>query len=139
MSDYLSISNDTVLNLLEKGLDASAKKHRVISNNIANVDTPNFKRSDVPFLEELKKMAQPLGSLPLITTDKNHISNTGDDASSFAIVKDNSTSLRKDGNNVDIEKETTGMLKNNIFYNSLAQILISKIESLKYSIEEGKR
>ena len=37
------------INVLQRASEASAKRHEVISNNIANVDTPNYKRQDVSF------------------------------------------------------------------------------------------
>jgi flagellar basal-body rod protein FlgB len=68
------------VNLLQKGFDAANTRYKVIANNIANVDTPGFKASNVEF-EDL--MANALGinnsstnssGLTLATTDTNHIS-----------------------------------------------------------------
>jgi flagellar basal-body rod protein FlgB len=69
------ISNNT--NILEKTLDATWKRNEVISNNIANVDTPQFKRSNVSFEDELNK-ALDSSDLDMKTTDQRHISTKSD-------------------------------------------------------------
>jgi flagellar basal-body rod protein FlgB len=44
-----------MMDLVQRSLDAAAVSHKVISNNLANVDTPGFKRSDVQFSDKLKR------------------------------------------------------------------------------------
>ncbi len=90
------------INVLTKAADASWKRNTVISNNIANVDTPNFKRSDLNFEDLLK---QELGRSKYVTLDAkigdlhmNHLDpKTYMDYSNY--------SYRLDGNNVDIDNE----------------------------------
>lgn len=140
MSDNIfNINNDPVINYLERALDGAAKRHQVLSNNLANVDTPNFKRSDVPFMEELNKAIGGSPSMKVATTDTKHISNITDNEVPLVVIQDNSTVFRNDGNNVDIDKEIVEMVKNNILYNTYVQLLTSRLEGLIYSIEEGKR
>jgi flagellar basal-body rod protein FlgB len=129
------ISNNT--NILEKTLDAAWKRNEVISNNIANVDTPQFKRSTVSFEDELNK-ALDSNELDLKTTDQRHISTKND--LSVKVTQD-STSLqyRLDGNNVDIESEMSDLAKNSIRYNTLIQKVSDEYKKLKYVISEGKR
>jgi flagellar basal-body rod protein FlgB len=140
MSDSFSnINFDPVINNLEKGLDGASKRQRIISNNIANVDTPNFKRSDIGFEQELKRaIAEGKDALRLTVTQSDHMLNTASGASAFPVTQDNSATFRNDGNNVDIEKEIVEQTKNNVLYNSFIQILESKFGLLRYSIQEGK-
>lgn len=141
MSNLFSGITTETIEYLEQALDGAAKRHQVISNNIANVDTPNFKRSDVPFLDELKKAIKKTAfpSLKLATTHNMHISGLEKDPLKLVIVQQNNLTFRNDGNNVDIDKEITEMIKNNILYNSYLQLLISKLSGLKNIIEEGRR
>lgn len=101
--------DNPLLTLLEKGLDASSLRQRVIANNVANVDTPGFKRSDVDFSavlgEALGRTATPL---PLKLTSEQHLPGIADSAQTGVVV-DQSTTLRNDGNNVDIDKEMTNV------------------------------
>lgn len=49
------MTTDTTFQVLEKALDGSSHRHRVLANNIANVNTPGFKRTDISFQEDLRK------------------------------------------------------------------------------------
>jgi len=124
-------------NILEKSLDAAWKRNEVISNNIANVDTPEFKRSTVSFEDELNK-ALDSQELDLKTTDNRHFSTKND--LSIKVSQD-ATSLqyRLDGNNVDIESEEADLAKNSIRYDTLIQKVSDEYKKLKYVISEGKR
>lgn len=124
--------------ILEKSLDATWKRNEVISNNIANVDTPNFKRSNVSFEGELNK-ALDCNTFDLNTTDKRHISLKNSDLSIQVNQDASSLQYRLDGNNVDIESEMADMAKNSIRYNTLIQKVSSEYKKLKYVISEGKR
>jgi len=115
------LSTDT-LDLIQRALDASALSHSAIANNIANVDTPGFKRSEVVFEEQLKTaMAAQDGApqqLGLARTDPRHIAlNAAPD-----LVTDSTSSLRNDGNNVDIDTEVSLLAQNTVRYQTLAQI-----------------
>ena len=139
MSDSIfGLTNDRNMRFLEKALDGSARRHEVMTNNIANVDTPNFKRSDIPFEEELKRAMESSSTISVQTTNPKHMSLQSSDEPSFVVVQSNDLTMRKDGNNVDIDKEMTEMAKNNVYYNAYLQMLTSKLTMLKYAIQEGK-
>lgn len=141
MSDSISgINNDRTINNLSNALDGAAKRHQVISNNIANVDVPNFKRSDVPFQEELKKAIERSQgpTLNVATTNKKHMAGIDNNEVNFVTVQETALTFRNDGNNVDIEKEMVEMTKNNEMYNAYVQLLVSKLGILKNTIREGK-
>ncbi len=142
MADQVfGISGDKTINYLEKGLDGAAKRQQVISNNIANVDVPNFKRSDVPFQEELKKAIDRTSggpNLKLATTDSKHLQGIGNNEVNFTTVQESNLTFRNDGNNVDIDKEMVELTKNNSYYSAYVQMLISKLSMIKGAIREGK-
>jgi flagellar basal-body rod protein FlgB len=112
------------ISLLEKQLNAKWLRNTVLSNNIANVDTPGYKRADVSFEEELKKALERENKLPLAITHKNHISSikTYEDINPVVYTQ-NDTALRNDKNNVDIDKEMVELIENTISYNSTADQL----------------
>jgi flagellar basal-body rod protein FlgB len=125
-----------VIKVLEKSLDASSLRQKVISNNVANVDTPNFKRSDVDFG---KVLGQALGvsgdELPLKLTSPLHLQKT-ELSTGSGVVQDTSTTLRTDGNNVDIEREMTNVAENGIYYNSVTQAITSQLAHLRMVIQQ---
>lgn len=117
--------------MLEKKLDAAALRQKVIANNLANVDTPGFKKSNVEF-EDILRQAQNKDSLRLRTTDSRHIDfSINIQAAQARVVIDNSTTLRNDGNNVDIDSEMTALAKNAIDYQAISQILGNKYSGRK--------
>lgn len=139
------LSTDT-LNLVQRGLDASALAHSVIANNIANVDTPGFKRSAVDFGSQLQQAmsarANAADELSMVRTDPRDFG--GDPAVALgdvkpSVVTDRSTSLRNDGNNVDIDKEVALLAENTIRYQSLAQILQHEYAEMMDAITDNTK
>jgi flagellar basal-body rod protein FlgB len=108
------------IDVLARLLDASALRHRVIANNVANINTPNFKRLDVSFEEDLTK-AMANKTSPFEVQPK--------------IVEDNQSPPRADGNTVDIDREMNALLRNSVLFESAAQILSSRISSLRTAIK----
>lgn len=127
--------NGPVLSTLEKGLDASSLRQRVISNNVANVDTPNFKRSDVDFEAVLGSVvAENGGDLPLKVTDPQHLTGTISNGQK-AVATDQNTIFRNDGNNVDIDREMANVAENGLYYNSVTQTITSQLGLLRMAID----
>jgi len=123
--------NDRVYSLIKKGLDASALRSKVSANNIANINTKGFKKSYVTFEESLK---DNMDNMAMKTTENKHIQ----DGSSYGDVKvhqDESTSMRQDGNNVDIDVEMANQAANNLMYNALITQANMKFAMEKYVLD----
>lgn len=130
-NDMNSISKATY-NLIKKSMDVTVTSNKVIANNIANVNTKGYKRYYVPFDEVLKNNMQE----PVIkTTNTKHISNSME---GNQIKRDNSTSMREDGNNVDIESEMTSQAANTMMYESLVRLVNGKISATRNVIQGGR-
>lgn len=127
--------------LLGLAMDRSAVKHSVISNNIANVNTPGYKRKTVSFQKELETLLEKREQGEIKQANKKHLPlNFGLDSAPAVIVsEEGNTSLRNDGNNVDIDMELAELAENNIYFNSLAQLLTSQLALLRNSVSEGRR
>ncbi len=110
------------VNKLKSGLDASWIRNELLTNNIANVNTPNFKRSDISFSSIMEQ------TLDVKTTTEKHIK----------IVEQTDTKVRMDNNNVDIEYEMAEMAKNTIWYNFLSKKISDEFEMLNMAISGGK-
>jgi len=127
------------MDLLQRGLSASWTRNAVIRNNIANVETPNFKASDVEF-ETL--MAQAIEGSRFVGTKTHprHIDIGAAELDSVRprIVERKNLSMRMDGNNVDIEDENVKLAQNSLYYNTLLEKLNSEIRRLRMAITEGK-
>jgi flagellar basal-body rod protein FlgB len=126
--------------VLEKALDATWLRNEIISHNIANVDTPGYKKYQVNFEEQLKS-AMETGTIKGKKTNPKHL-NIG--ANSIYEVQPNITrtgytKMRMDENNVDIDTEMANLAKNNIMYNALIQKISGEFRRIKNVINEGRR
>ncbi|KPU44684.1 flagellar basal body rod protein FlgB [Oxobacter pfennigii] len=120
--------SDLTYKLIKKTLDAGALRQKVIANNIANINNKNFKRSDVVFEETLKDELNRIGR------DKDKV-----DSLKPEVIKDESSNIRMDGNNVDIDTEMSNMAANNILYNTMITQLNTKLSVLRHIISEGRK
>ena len=92
------------IDLLKTAADASWTREEVLTNNIANVDTPNYKRQDVEFSTYLYNALQRSGDKATSLTQR--VNNVDYRDLTIRTYTDNSTlSYRKDGNNVDLSTE----------------------------------
>lgn len=128
------------MGVLEKALDASWLRNEVIAHNIANADTPGYKKYRVEFEEELKS-ALEASTLKGKRTRPKHldIGVSPIDQVSPRIVRIGGTQMREDGNNVDMDEEMTSLAKNAIMYNALVQKISGEFRKLKTVINEGRR
>ncbi|HBA84867.1 MAG TPA: flagellar basal body rod protein FlgB [Verrucomicrobia bacterium] len=106
--------NET-LQVLDKLLDVSALRQRVLANNIANINTPGFKREDVTFRDAFKEAIES-GSRQKI------------EAVQPEVEKDMTAPSRPDGNTVSMQDEMAAMTENGLLYT-----LATKLASAKYS------
>jgi len=128
--------DSSVLKLLEGGLDGLSLRNKVIADNIANVDTPGFKRSDVNFNEVLQAALgkEGLAGIELRRTSPGHLPGIGTFSGNF-VIKDTSTTFRNDGNNVDIDMEMARLAQNTLHYNALSTALTSHLMMLRQVIQ----
>jgi flagellar basal-body rod protein FlgB len=117
------------INVLDKAADASWTRNELISNNIANVDTPNYKRKDIEFQTYLEQELQGEGSLDqkVANVDLNSLDAT--------IYTDHENlSYRLDGNNVDIDTEQANLAENQIKYNALVESMSQEFSRIKTAL-----
>lgn len=112
-------------------LQASATRHGALANNIANVDTPGFIRSDVRFERALgaalrrarRASARASGELLSLPLDPQ---------------RDLSLPARADGNNVDIDREMVALAKNALRHQAAGEMLGARIRMLRTAIHGGR-
>lgn len=115
---------------LENALDATWLRNTVISQNIANVDTPGYKRKTVQFEDYLNKEMKT----GAISQGNSKLS-----GNNISIVEDPSTSsYRSDGNSVDIENEMALAAANTLRYNALIQKMNGDFQKLRSVIKGGR-
>ena len=128
--------------LFRAALDGLSARQRVIADNVANVDTPDFKASKVTFEGALKRASGQLKDAGLkMFKVQNAVAGPEDApvAVTPQTVTLSDTIRRNDGNNVDIDEEMLDLANTNITYNGLVQATSSRLASLRYVINEGRR
>ncbi|MBF8984287.1 flagellar basal body rod protein FlgB [Lutibacter sp. B2] len=127
------------INILEKSMNACWMRNEAIVNNIANVDTPNYKRDMVKFetvLEENLSSTSIEGKM----THEKHLAIQPKSIENInpVMAKDLKSKYRKDGNNINIDAEMARLAKNTLQYNLLAQRVSGKIRKLKMLVKDGR-
>lgn len=119
------------INVLDKAADASLVRQEVISNNLANGSTPDYKRQDVKFESYLQKELSGKGSLnsKVATTNLSNLK--------ASIYTDHEElSYRYDGNNVDMEVEQSYSAENQIRYYTLLESMNQEFSRLKAVLQK---
>lgn len=114
------------INVLEKATDASWTRNSVISNNIANVDTPGYKRKDIQFEQYLLNAVNGGSSLDENIAGVNLDTLTGTTYTDYGMLD-----YRLDGNNVDIDTENVELAKNQIKYYTMLDSITQEFTRLK--------
>lgn len=121
---------DKTIDTLSKSLDMLQLRQSVISDNIANVETPGFKARRVEFESELERALDQSGNADV----------TGQlDPVSPRIVEDPRSELGQDLNSVDMDREMSELTKTDIKFSAASQAITKKFSILKYAIGEGER
>lgn len=134
------IMHSPTFDYMPRGMEAATLRHEVISNNLANVNTPKFKRSSVQFEDLLAKEIAPKdGEYPMALTHDKHIRPGYPRKRAEATVQlENDDTMRVDGNNVDIDMEMANLAKNQLYYNALATQLKGYVREIKEVIRSGQ-
>lgn len=132
--------SDPRLAYVKQSMDVSMMRHDAISNNIANVNTPNYKKQEVTFEDELAKALDSQSFRGRKTNEKHVIIGSGSASEAkpkLITVKDQS--MRNDGNNVDIDEEMANLSKNTIQYRTLASVLDNELTKINLAITRAGR
>ena len=125
---------------LSQALDLGSARLQAISSNISNVNTPGFKRQDATFAALLDSAQSDGGSLAQATPDPRDLTLADDPGQTGhpALTTQQNGAMRPDGNNIDIDAETSRMAAAQIYYEGSAQLLSGQFSNLKYVISGGK-
>ncbi|MBX9680521.1 MAG: flagellar basal body protein [Gemmataceae bacterium] len=108
------------IEVLTRFMDVAALRHQVVANNIANVNTPQFKALIVDFEKAAEQAIKTPGSdLKGVTAE---------------VRVDPNAPVRRDGNTVDIDQEMARLHKNNIMFRTYAQLLAGEVNMMRSAI-----
>ena len=116
------------VNVLDKAADASWMRQEAISNNIANVNTPGYKRQDVAFEDSLQ---EAISNSRYRSTDEKVANLSKADLRIRSYTDSAGFSSRLDGNNVDIDTENAALARNQLKYNALVDSINQEVSMIK--------
>lgn len=128
MSDLNSIHFSGTDSYLQAAMSGLAARQRTIANNVANVDTPGFKASQVRFEDFLNKAvnsAKPGAGVNQMALDAQARSTSPVDG----------TTSRADGNNVDVDQQMEMLSEANLNYSALTQVMSTRLGILRNVIK----
>lgn len=131
--------NGASFHRMEAAVYAAEQRQRVISNNVANAETPHFKRSEVLFEQLLE---QSMGGsrqkrLAGRSSDARHMP-VGSSASGLPaarVISNEMTTMNNNKNNVDIDREMSLLAKNQLNYNFYIQQINHELKMMRTAIE----
>ncbi len=128
MSSLINTNAFDYINVLDKAADASWLRNEAIGNNLANVDTPGYKRQDVDFESQL---ARALRHSKYTSMDEK-VSNLKTNRLKPLCYTDYAGfSYRFDGNNVDVDMEGVYLAKNQVTYQGLEMSILQEFKNLQ--------
>lgn len=124
------LSHNTISGL-ERALDRTFLREKTIGQNVANVDTPNYKAKDVVFKDELNR------SLKAYRTDPQHFEFSSSSDPGAYVRSETGTTFNNNGNNVDMDREMASLAENQIRYQALVTRLNSEFRGINLVLKGG--
>lgn len=122
---------------LEKALGISQQRHALIAGNISHLDTPRYKPKEIDFHSALKQAMDSSPSASMAQTDPRHLGRAPEGLKGVDVTEEEG---EWNGFNwVNIDKEMTRLVENDLLFRTASEILIRKIGLLKEIIKEGGR
>jgi len=129
-----------VSSLLFQRLSHTAERQKVITGNIANINTPNYKTKELVFENELK-LAKTNSDLKLNVTHHNHIKIQAEmnNKSKSTLIEVQNLQEQNDGNNVSLDKQMSEMSKNRTEFHAIQSAIKKDSRFFKSMIESSAK
>jgi flagellar basal-body rod protein FlgB len=133
----MALNLDSYLGVHADALKLQSQRMEVLANNLANVDTPNYKARDIDFKAALAQAGSPGAGLPLTTTSAGHLggpSSNGGVDSTGALKYRVPLAPSLDGNTVDAQLEQAAFADNTVRYQATLSFISSRLKNLMTAI-----
>ncbi|MFA5238944.1 MAG: flagellar basal body rod protein FlgB [Phycisphaerae bacterium] len=113
---------NNIVDIISAGIRAEALRQKAITNNVANLQTPGYRRVDVKFKELLAQALDSSGAVDL-------------DEIEAQIYQPKETVVQSNGNDVSLETEVGEMVKNSLHHKAYIRLLQKKYQQLELAID----
>lgn len=131
----MDLLSGTSFKQLESAIQASVTRHQTISNNLANIETPYFKRSDVEFESLLQEQLNETTLKGNRTNSKHFYIGPSYNVPNYQVIQDESTIMTNDANNVDLEVEAAKQAENQLRYYTYVNQVNHHISMIRTAID----
>ena len=128
------IPNDSSLEWATRALDWCVRRHRVVSSNIVNRDTPGYRAKDVDFAKVMAQIGTDAEEV-LTRTNPAHLPGLSGGASN--VLTEKAAAERPDGNSVNLSEEMAHLVENNFTYQALLKHVNRKFQAIKLAVQGG--
>jgi flagellar basal-body rod protein FlgB len=125
---------DQTMDLLSRSLDIRTSRHKILSSNIANVDTNNFTPKDLPFQKILERHMSHSFHIEVLRSHPRHFPGYEKDSNQFSADIESAPL----GEGVNIDQEMGKLAENNVMFQAGIQAMLKKFEAIKIAISETK-
>jgi len=136
----MPISDIPIFSMLRTRMQWHQERQRILAENVANADTPNFRPHDLAppaFDRASAGTAGVAGSVTLARTDVGHLGGIGGQASGFAVSRTDSYEIRPAGNAVSLEDEMLKVAANQMDYQAVTALYGRSLALIKTAL--GRR
>ncbi len=132
--------NDKTYKALATSLKFREMRQEVMSSNVANAQTPEYKALKLDFEEALARATDVDGQLSMAASDDRHFNVGGGGFNNLEpeVYEDPNGVVAENGNTVDVEAEMARMAENKIMYDTTVQLINKKLGLMKYAINNEK-
>jgi flagellar basal-body rod protein FlgB len=133
----MAVSDIPILSMLRTRMEWHQERQRVLAENVANADTPNYRPRDLvpPKFDSLMPTAG--ASLTLARTEPGHLSSSGGTASAFATDRKPTYEVRPAGNGVTLEDQMLKVAANQMDYQAVTALYSRSLALIKLAIGRG--
>jgi flagellar basal-body rod protein FlgB len=117
------MSKTGIIDLLESGIKAETLRQKAISNNVANLQTPGYRRLGVKFEQMLDKAIK-----------SGNAENINPDELKAELYQPKNTAVGPNGNDVNFEAEIGDLVKNSLRYSAFIKLLNKKYAQIDAAI-----
>jgi len=136
----MAITNIPILSMLRTRMQWAQERQRVLAENVANADTPNFRALDlapVKFETQPQSAGAPLTTVSLMRTESGHLAGIGQSDSPFRSKNDGDYEVRPTGNAVNLEQEMMKVAANQMDYQAVTALYSRSLALLKTALGKG--
>ena len=130
----MAINDATIMTALRRQMTVAAAKQVVAAGNLANVNTPGYRAREVSFADALD--GRLAGAAQLAATSARHL--PGTENHNPAIGETPDLASRRDGNNVQIDRELLSMTRASGEFAAAQTALAAKFRLVRYALNDGR-